>query len=72
MNLQKILSMLCPNSYFHLRYADQVTNGYEVLVEQKDKLTPVTVINIFSLKMEGEHHFLNKSFLKFKSCNISF
>ena len=72
MNLQKILDMLCPNCYFHLRYADQVTNGYEVLVEQNDKLTPVKVINTVSFKMEGEHHFFNKRFLKFQSCNISF
>ena len=72
MNLQKILSMLCPNSYFYLRYADQVTNGYELLVEQNDKLTPVKVINTLSSKMEGEPYFLNNSFFKFKSCDISF
>ena len=63
---------LCSNTYFDLRYADEVTNGYEVLIVQNDKLTPVKVINKFSFKMEGEHHFLNDSFFKFKSYNISF
>ena len=38
------------------RYADQVSNGNEVLVQRNDYLIPTTVINVSTSKMQGRHH----------------
>ena len=42
---------------FTLRYADEVSNGYEVLVQRNDYLIPTTVINVSTSKMQGIHHY---------------
>ena len=44
------------------RYADLVRTGDEVLVEGKDELTPVKVISISSVKMQGNKKLELKAF----------
>ena len=40
------------------RYAEKVSAGDEVLVPENNKLTPAKVINVSSLKMQGDYtHF---------------
>ena len=46
---------------FSFRYAEQVLIGDEVLVQGKNELAPVKVINVFNLKMQGNHHILTCS-----------
>ena len=38
---------------FNLRYADQISSGYEVLVQENDELTPAKVINVSMAIMQG-------------------
>ena len=40
------------------RYADNISVGDEVLVEGNDKLTPLRVINVSNIMMQGHYHNL--------------
>ena len=39
------------------RYADQVTNGDELLVQRNYDLAPAKVINVFNLIVKGRHSY---------------
>ena len=45
---------------FLCRFANQVGIGNDVLVEENDMLSPVKVINIFNLKMQGKCHLFGE------------
>ena len=56
--LSKVLSLGLRSQIEHhitCRYADQVLIGDEVLVEQNAKLTPARVINVLSVRMQGNY-----------------
>ena len=38
------------------RFADDISVGDEVLVETNNKLTPVKVVDVFTLVVEGNHN----------------
>ena len=40
------------------RYAEKVSTGDEVLVSENNELTPAKVINVSSLKMQGDYAFV--------------
>ena len=43
------------------RYADQITTGDEVLVQENDQLTHEVVMNVSSSMMQGDNWFLRLS-----------
>ena len=46
-----------------IRYADQITIGDEVLIQENDKLTHGIVINVSSSIMQGNIFFLKAIFI---------
>ena len=46
-----------PKNHLINRYADDVSPGYEVLIDENDQLTITKVINISSSRMQGKVHF---------------
>ena len=53
------------------RYADQVSIGYEVLVEENDQLTSAGVIDVVTITVQGNYIYIIWSFLGFASCHLS-
>ena len=58
------LKMLgCKNIYLKdillFRFADHILVGDEVLVEGNDKFTPLRVVNITNIMMQGHYHNLS-------------
>ena len=51
---------------FIFRYADQVSIGYEVLVEENDQLTSAGVIDVVTITVQGNYIYI--IFLGFASC----
>ena len=47
---------------FFFRYADQVSIGYEVLVEENDQLTPTKVTHVVALTIQGNYIYILCSF----------
>ena len=41
-----------------IRYAEKVSTGDEVLVPENNEFTPAKVINVSSLKMQGDYHLV--------------
>ena len=46
-------------NYIISRYADQISIGNEVLVQANNQLTPVTVMNVSTLSMQGKQYNMN-------------
>ena len=42
---------------FSFRFADMISIGYELLVQQNYKLVPAKVLNITSVIMEGKYWY---------------
>ena len=53
--LQKPISKTLSVEKYQFRYADQVSVGDEVLVDENDYLAPVEVISVSSIKMQSNH-----------------
>ena len=46
---------------FFIRYADQVKIGDKVLVKENTKMVPAIVMNVSTIKMQGNTYFFKKN-----------
>ena len=52
-----IIAEIIEYFFFKFRYANRISTGDEVLVQENDQIVPTKVINVTMFEMQGEYFF---------------